>query len=149
MKLNHDFEGESSPFTQEVLKYEEFVKAFYAGMGHVVSEGSLKPKCKGATSGTTNPVSFFELPSVSTKPIAALRERLRPHGFWRDDRDMPAFGWAPVVFGWVIAIYERNEAPQNAIDNGRRTDCFVNGVRWVPTDGFIPWNGSRWAGGAT
>lgn len=65
----------------------------------------------------------------ATMKLSTVRERMSAIGLWDEGRSRPVFGWAPVLFGWMIQC-----------DAGGQ-NVFINGVSWdasikIPFSGY-------------
>lgn len=102
--------------------YDEFLANHHMGQG-VYFDGKLKG---GTESATTNPWA---------SSVTAAWLRFSPFGLWDTTNRRPLFGWAPVLFGWLIMVCE----------NSTFAEVSINGVPWKRDDGLIPWGDSKWA----
>lgn len=142
MKINDQFDDDGKP--GKVLSYDEFLALYHKGqVAGAIIDGKLKPKSSdpladfkalNTKTATTNPAH-----SGWMKPIVVMRDRLAPYGVWDEANLRPMFGWAPVLFGWVICIRETSSSTP---------EVAINGTSWSPADGLIPWGDSKWAAAA-
>jgi hypothetical protein len=87
------------------------------------------------------------------RKIHEVRDRFRDLKIWNEAKNQPVFGWAPVVYGWRIEVWDAGiaiEWPFNGTFKGGAEIILINRVPWRPgKDMEISWtHESPWSEGA-
>jgi hypothetical protein len=56
--------------------------------------------------------------------LSLVMARLAALDLWDKQHQKPVFGWAPILFGWMI---------QSTPDNPPHARVFINGIPWDPS----------------
>lgn len=70
--------------------------------------------------------------SIASRNHEMIKNRMKECGLWDYNNNRPIFGWAPILFFWHIASYQKSQNATPVV--------LINGVPWShPT--VIPYNG--------